>query len=215
MARPFPTDPQSCDGKGHTLLRDSDPMHLVQILPQQRSRPDRSVVAQFAGIGVDDVSDERIDDPQCRGGTALARSIRQTRPKIKSLTLLKTSRPVVDRLATDMKQFGDLIRRLALSKPEHGQGTAAFPRRGSMEYEVLQLDPLSAAEYDRSHRGTPGSSLVSRWAFYLSKNFCLLSRICGCVLARVGCQGCVTGPVSPRARSENRMTFLSPVSPCC
>ena len=47
------------------------------------------------------------------------------------------------------------------------------------------------------------------------KKNCLLSRICGCVLARAGCQGCVTGPVSPRARSENRMTFLSPVSPCC
>jgi len=136
-------------------------MDLFQVLPQERSGPHRGVVAQVAGIGVDDLSDQGIDDPQCRGGTAWARGIRQTGAEIESLTLLKAFRPVVDRLATDMKPFGDLIRRLALGKPEHGLGTATFPCRGSMEHEVFQVDPLPVAENDRSHRDSPRSTPVA------------------------------------------------------
>src|SRR4051812_18222888 len=66
-------------------------------LPQERGGPDRGVVTQLAGIGVDDLSDQRIDDPQCRGGTAWAWGIRQTGAEIESLTLLKAFHPVVDR----------------------------------------------------------------------------------------------------------------------
>src|SRR5512135_3116217 len=171
MAWPLPPHSQPCDGQAHTLARDSDPMHLFQVLPQERGGPDRRVVAQFAGIGVDDFSDQRIDDPQGRGGPALARGIRQSGAEIESLTLLKALRPVVDRLATDMEPFGDLIGCLALGEPEHGLGTAAFPGRGGMEHEVLQVDPLPVAEYDRSHRDSPRSTLLPRWAVYLSKNF--------------------------------------------
>src|SRR4051794_1368915 len=146
-------------------------MHLLQVLPQERGGPDRRVVARLAGIGVDDLGDQRIDDPQCRGGTAFARGIRRPGAGIEPLAPLEAFRPVVDRLATDMEPFGDLIGRLALGEPEHGLGAAALPGRGGMEHEVLQVDPLPVAEFDRSHRDRPHSTLVPRCAFYLSKNF--------------------------------------------
>src|SRR3954447_25159037 len=127
MARPLPPHSQSCDGQAHTLARDSDAVHLFQVRPQERGGPDRGVIARLAGIGVDDLSDQRIDDPQGRGGTALARGIRQAGAEIESLTLLKALRPVVDRLATAPEPSGALTGRLAPGEPEHSLGTATFP----------------------------------------------------------------------------------------
>src|SRR5512135_2884724 len=114
MAWPLPPHSQPCDGQAHTLARDSDPMHLFQVLPQERSGPDRGVVARFAGIGVDDFSDQRIDDPQGRGGPAWARGIRQSGAEIESLPLLKALRPVVDRLATESLSHKGNIRGLSV-----------------------------------------------------------------------------------------------------
>jgi hypothetical protein len=67
------------------------------------------VVTELAGIFVNDLSDQRIDDSQRRGRTALAGGIRQTGAKIEPLAFLKAVDPIVDRLATDAQQFGDLI----------------------------------------------------------------------------------------------------------
>src|SRR5215210_3263502 len=155
MAWPLPAEPQPSDGQANALARDLDPMHLLQLLPQEWSGPNRGVIAQVPGIGVDDLGDQRVDDPQGRGRTAWAGSIRQTRADIEPLALQVASRPIVDRLAADMEQFGDLVRRLPLIEPEHSLGAATFLRRGGMEHEGLQLDALSSAEHDRSHGGYP------------------------------------------------------------
>src|SRR5262245_48587483 len=114
VAWPLPAQSQSFDGQADAFLRDRDPLPLLQVFPQPRRRPDRGVVAPGAGIGVDDLSDQRIDDSQGRGRTTRAGGIGQTRVEIESLTFLKAPYPIMDRLAADRKRFGDLIRRLAL-----------------------------------------------------------------------------------------------------
>ena len=43
----------------------------------------------------------------------------------------------------------------------------------------------------------------------------LVSRICGCVLARGVGRDCVREPVSQPSPSEIRTTFSLPISPCC
>jgi len=52
-------------------------MALLQIAPQQRGCPDGGAVAEAARVGVDDRVDERVDDPQGRGGSAAAWGIAQ------------------------------------------------------------------------------------------------------------------------------------------
>jgi len=52
-------------------------MDLFQILAQQGSRPDRGVISHLAGIGIDDLGNQGVDDPQSRGGTTLTRTVRE------------------------------------------------------------------------------------------------------------------------------------------
>src|SRR4051812_15762211 len=103
-------------------------MGLFEILAQQRSRPDRRVISPLAGIGIDDLGDQGVDDPQSRGGTALTRTVREAGMEIGPLTLREATHPIVDRLAADVEQLGDVLHSLPLSEPKHSLGPAEFLR---------------------------------------------------------------------------------------
>ena len=57
---------------------------------------------------------------------------RQTRgTEVEVVPVLESIDPFVNSLATDVQQFGDLLHRFALSKPEYGLGTATLPSPNS------------------------------------------------------------------------------------
>jgi hypothetical protein len=103
-------------------------MDLFQILAQQGSRPDRGVISHLAGIGIDDLGNQGVDDPQSRGGTTLTRTVREAGMEIKPLALREAIHPIVGRLAADVEQLGDVLHSLPLSEPQHSLGSAEFLR---------------------------------------------------------------------------------------
>src|SRR5208337_3193168 len=95
------------------------------------------VIAEPAGIEIDDLGNQWIDDPQCGGRTPPPWRIGQTSTEVEAVPVLESIDPVVNSLATDVQQFGDLLHRFALIKPEYGLGTATLLRPRSVKHEVL------------------------------------------------------------------------------
>src|SRR3954447_26463880 len=103
MPRPLPTDSQTFDRQAHALPGDLDAMVALQVLDQQRRSPVRGMKARLARIVVDDLGDQRVDDPQCRGRTAAAGSVEEASPEVEPVAAPKPIQPVVDRLAADVE----------------------------------------------------------------------------------------------------------------
>src|SRR5207244_3306793 len=146
---------QTCNGPADRLTRDLDVMTIQQILPQQRSGPDRRVVAEITGVGVDDLSDPGINAARPGSGAARMWGIGETFPEIQFGTFLEPVDPVVDRLAADVQRLGDRFDGLALIEPEQGLGAAPLLGQGSMGDEVFQRRSLPRVELERSHRSLP------------------------------------------------------------
>src|SRR5512135_1145808 len=157
MPRSLPPDPQTCDRQADALPGGLDAMITLPIVHQQRRGPVRGAIAQLTRVLVDDLSDQRVDDPQRRGRTAGAGGIPEARPEIEVLAHPESIRPVVNRLTTAVEQFGDVLDRLPLGEPEQGLCPAAFLSQGGMSEEFLQLASQSVAhaQDDVAHRATP------------------------------------------------------------
>ena len=112
-------------------------MDLLEMMLYERDCPSRRVVAELAGIAIDDLGDQWIDNPQGGGRTPLSRRIGETSTEVGVLPLLESIDPVVNRLATDMQEFGDLLHGFAFIKLEYGLSTTTLLHRRSVEHEVL------------------------------------------------------------------------------
>ena len=66
----------------------------------QRDCPSGRVIAEPAGIEIDDLGNQWIDDPQSGGRTPLSWRIGQTSTEVEAVPVLESIDPVV-------KQFGD------------------------------------------------------------------------------------------------------------
>src|SRR4051812_13362785 len=160
MPRPLPSDSQTFDRQAHALARDLDAMVPLQVLDQQRRGPVGGTKARLAGIAVDDLGDQRVDDPQCRRGTAAAGSIEEACPEVEPLALQEPIRPVVDRLAAGVEQVGDLFGGSALVEPEQGLGAAPLLGQGRGGVKAVQPATPSIAQDDRTR---PATSLLPQW----------------------------------------------------
>lgn len=137
MARPLPTEAQPIERQANAPGADLDPMDLLEMMLYERDCPSRRVVAELAGIAIDDLGDQWIDNPQGGGRTPLSRRISETSTEVEILPLLESIDPVVNGLATDMQEFGDLLHGFAFIKPEYGLSTTTLLHRRSVEHEVL------------------------------------------------------------------------------
>src|SRR5215510_119055 len=76
MAGTLPDDAQTSQRPTDTFGADLPLPCLRQVVLPQRSRPDRRMVAQLAGIGVKDLITQRINNLQRRAWTPPARTSR-------------------------------------------------------------------------------------------------------------------------------------------
>ncbi len=130
MARALPTEAQPIERQANAPGADLDPMDLLEMMLDQRDCPSGRVIAEPAGIEIDDLDNQWIDDPQSGGRTPLPWRIGQTSTEVEAVPVLESIDPVVNSLATDVQQFGDLLHRFALIKPEYGLGTATLRSKG-------------------------------------------------------------------------------------
>ena len=137
MAQALPTEAQPIERQANAPGADLDPMDLLEMMLDQRDCPSGRVIAEPAGIEIDDLGNQWIDDPQSGGRTPLPWRIGQTSTEVEAVPVLESIDPVVNSLATDVQQFGDLLHRFALIKPEYGLGTATLLRPRSVKHEAL------------------------------------------------------------------------------
>ena len=62
MPGAFPAEAQAIARLADAPAADGNAMHLLQIVLQEASCPDRVAVARGPGVGVDDLGDQRIDN---------------------------------------------------------------------------------------------------------------------------------------------------------
>ena len=125
-----PTEAQPIKRQANAPGADLDPMDLLEMMLDQRDCPSGRVIAEPAGIEIDDLGNQWIDDPQSGGRTPLPWRIGQTSTEVEAVPVLESIDPVVNSLAIDVQQFGDLLHRFALIKPEYGLGTATLRSKG-------------------------------------------------------------------------------------
>jgi hypothetical protein len=118
--------------------------------PRSRSWSD----SPTRGVLVDDLRDQRVDDPQRRGETAGAGGIQEARPEVKSLAGSEAVYPVVNRVASDTKDFGDLFGGLTLGESEQSLGAAPLHCKWCVGHETFQLATEPIILDEREHRIT-------------------------------------------------------------
>src|SRR4051812_31983377 len=107
----FPAYVEPGQSAAHTLAGSDEAMKIFQVTLQQPCRPNRGVIAKGAGISVDYLIQQGVNDTQSTGRTTAARGILQALEEFEVLSLFKGGRPVVNRLSTDFKEVCDIARR--------------------------------------------------------------------------------------------------------
>ena len=171
MSGPLPTDAQTVDRAADGPVGDLDPMNVLQIPTQQWGGPDSGVIAERPWVAIDHRRDQFVDGAARHPGAARARGVEESRPQVKSGSILEPTHPVVNGLPADMQRLGDLGDVGPLGEPEQGLGPTSLLGQGSMGDEVFQFAALPVTEREQGHRFTPPKDLANREPFYLSKNF--------------------------------------------
>ena len=89
MARSLPPNPKACEGAADCLTRHLDRMMILQIVAQERSGPDRRMIAELTRVRVDDLGDQEIDIAVPCSGPSLTWGVGETSPQIESGALLQ------------------------------------------------------------------------------------------------------------------------------
>src|SRR5512142_124339 len=139
MARPLPPNPQACDRTADRSVTDLDVVVLLEVSAQERGGPDRGMIAEVTRIRVDHRGDPRIDSTTTRPRATGSWGVPEARPQVESFAPLESLDPVVDRLATDVEEVGDIFDGIPCVEPEEGLRAAAFLGRRGADHEGLQL----------------------------------------------------------------------------
>jgi len=130
-------------------------MNPLQMLVEQHRSPDRGMITQFARVLIDDSLNQRINDSQGCGRATGSRGVEESGSQIKSFTLPESIDPMVNGLAADPEQAGNLFDGFPVGEPEQGlRPTPLFGQR-SMGHQIIQLSTESISQEDH-HRATSG-----------------------------------------------------------
>jgi hypothetical protein len=122
-----------------------------EIVIQERDGPSRGVIAQVAGILVDDLRDQRVDDAERRARAARPGGVPKTCSQIPISSLLKAFGPVIDRAATDLSAFRHLGRGFAFGQPEQRFRPAELSSRRRTSQDKFQISRLRSTQLQDSH----------------------------------------------------------------
>src|SRR4051812_18609529 len=117
MAGSLPPDVQPGDGPADRPIAGHDLMVFAQVSAQQRCGPDRRAIAEGPRVRVDDLGDPRIDGTLAGPRASRTRGIGEAIPQVEPGPLPEPAHPVVNRLAAEAEEAGDLFDGLALSEP--------------------------------------------------------------------------------------------------
>jgi hypothetical protein len=155
MTGPLPTHAQTIDRAADGLVRDLDPMMILQVSTQEWGGPDGGVIAEPPWVVVDHGGDPFIDGAAGRPWTAKARGVEEARPQVQLGSLLESAQPVVDGLPADLEQFRDLSDVGPLGDPEQRLGSTSLLGPGGMGNEFFQFAALPVSEREHGHQFTP------------------------------------------------------------
>jgi hypothetical protein len=131
-------------------------MNLLQMLMEQHRSPDGGMVTELARILIDDGLDQRIDDSQGCGRATGSWDVEEPASQIKSFTLSESLDPIVDGLAANPEQFGNLFDGFPIGEPEQGLRPTPLLSQRRMGDEVFQLSTESIAQ-EEHHRAISAS----------------------------------------------------------
>src|SRR5262245_42263194 len=137
-----------------TPAGDDDVLDLIEVALQEGGGPHRRLVTPIAGIVLDDLLDQRFDDPLGRTRPAVARCVGKSVAEVGCGAVAETVGPVVQGLTADAEAFGHVVRAITLSEPEQGLRPAHDAWLLGGRHQFPESNALPAGQRERSHGHT-------------------------------------------------------------